>query len=274
MNAAVNDRGVIQFNQMVRPFVLECQQIMSAMPVTPIRKVDITTRLVANFKEMIQNGQIGPGSKLPSERELAVRFGVSRPSLRQALKVLEIMGVLQQRVGDGTYLSSSASEILGEPMEFLLLLDGVSHLELIEARMMVEPELASRAAARATAEDIMSLQRTIKKMQASLEDRRAMTQLDVEFHDAIFRTAGNRVCRQMFGAIHRAVLTSILSVSVRADLTQVYNAHLSIYEAIASRDPELTRERMARHLAEARGLFMRAPAGADPPGKARKDRKR
>jgi GntR family transcriptional repressor for pyruvate dehydrogenase complex len=247
---------------------------MSAMPVTPIRKVDITTRLIANFKEMIHNGQIEPGSKLPSERELAVRFGVSRPSLRQALKVLEIMGVLQQRVGDGTYLSSSASAILGEPMEFLVLLDGVSHLELLEARMMVEPELASRAAARATAEDIMVLQRIIKKMQASLEDRHGMTRLDVEFHDAIFRTAGNRVCRQMFGAIHRAVLTSILSVSVRADLEQVCLAHQTIYEAIATRDPELARERMARHLAEARGLFMRASVEPEQPTKARKSRNR
>jgi len=241
--------------------------MVSAPPVRRVSKADITTKLIANFKEMILSGEIGPGSRLPSERDLSLKFGVSRPSLRQALKVLEIMGVLHQRVGDGTYLSSSASTILGEPMEFLVLLDGMSHLELFEARMMVEPELAARAAERASAEDITNLRRILKQMQVNIGDRKIMTQYDVEFHDAILRTAGNRVCRQMFGAIHRAVMGSILRVSVRADLEAVLGAHQAIYDAIAARDPEQARERMARHLAEARGLFLRE--AADPAYPAR-----
>ena len=114
----------------------------------------VTAKLIRNIKQMISKGTVAPGSKFPPERELAKEFGVNRASLRQALKVLEIMGVITQRVGDGTYLSATAESLLNEPMEFLILLDDLSHHELFETRMIVEPELAARAAERATVEDL------------------------------------------------------------------------------------------------------------------------
>src|SRR5439155_17548637 len=120
-------------------------------------KEDVTVRLLSTFKRLISEGALAPGSRLPAERELAENFQVSRSSLRQALKVLQIMGVISQRVGDGTYLNAGAPSILSEPMEFLILLDGISFHELMEARLIVEPELAARAARRATAEDISEL---------------------------------------------------------------------------------------------------------------------
>src|SRR5215470_2253663 len=118
-----------------------------------IGKEDVTGTLIGVFKRLISEGSLAPGHRLPSERELAERFEVSRSSLRQALKVLEIMGVISQRVGDGTYLNAAAPTLLGEPMAFLILLDGISAHELMEARIIVEPELAARAASRATEED-------------------------------------------------------------------------------------------------------------------------
>src|SRR3954468_5173264 len=104
------------------------------------RKEDVTVRLITIFKQLIAEGVLKPGGRLPAEREMAESFGVSRSSLRQALKVLEIMGVISQRVGDGTYLNAGAPSILSEPMEFLILLDGISFHELMEARLIVEPE--------------------------------------------------------------------------------------------------------------------------------------
>src|SRR5262249_5698395 len=117
-------------------------------------KEDVTATLVGVFKRLISEGSLAPGHRLPAERELAEMFGVSRSSLRQALKVWYIMGVSWQRVGDGTYSNPAALSILAEPMEFLILLDGLSFHELMEARLIVEPELAARAAARAAPEDI------------------------------------------------------------------------------------------------------------------------
>ena len=86
----------------------------------------ITAKLIGRIKTMIATGAIAPGAKFPPERELAKEFGVNRASLRQVLKVLEIMGVLSQKVGDGTYLSDSADTILNEPIDFLVLLDDLS----------------------------------------------------------------------------------------------------------------------------------------------------
>ena len=102
----------------------------SAANRVPAADTRVTAKLIANIKQMISRGLIAPGSKFPPERELAKEFGVNRASLRQALKVLEIMGVLTQRVGDGTYLSASAETILKEPLDFLILLDDLSHHEL------------------------------------------------------------------------------------------------------------------------------------------------
>src|SRR5713226_4550791 len=125
----------------------------------------VTAQLIASIKKLISDGSVVPGSRFPPERELAKEFGVNRASLRQALKVLEIMGVLTQRVGDGTYLSTSAESILNEPIEFLILLDDLSHHELFETRMIVEPELAARAAERATTDDLAALRRAIVAME-------------------------------------------------------------------------------------------------------------
>src|SRR5882672_435771 len=130
----------------------------------PLIKEDVTVRLLSTFKRLISEGALVAGSRLPSERELAENFQVSRSSLRQALKVLEIMGVISQRVGDGTYLNAAAPTVLGEPMEFLILLNGISFHELMETRVIVEPELAARAATRATEDDLASLRREMAAM--------------------------------------------------------------------------------------------------------------
>ena len=102
--------------------------------INPSLKEDLTNQLLAKFKELISQGILTAGVKLPPERELAQKFAVSRSSLRHALKVLEIMGVLTQRVGDGTYLTTSAARILSEPLEFLVLLDGISLGELAASK--------------------------------------------------------------------------------------------------------------------------------------------
>src|SRR5262245_43274464 len=150
-------------------------------------KDDITGRIVGVFKDLISEGALEPGSRLPPERDLAEKFEVSRSSLRQALKVLEIMGVISQRVGDGTYLNPGAPSILREPMDFLIRLDGISFHELMEARLIVEPELAARAASRAVAEDISALTAIHANMEESKAESARLVEWDQRFHQTIFR---------------------------------------------------------------------------------------
>lgn len=220
-------------------------------------KEDVTVKLISIFKQLIAEGTLVPGGRLSPERELAETFGVSRSSLRQALKVLEIMGVISQKVGDGTYLNSAATSILGEPMEFLILLDGISFHELMEARLFVEPELAARAAVRASDEEVAEIRRELVLMEDSQSDQETFVQHDLMFHQAIFRAAGNRVCNQMFSVVHRSQrkLMELTSQVVHADHT--LTLHRRIYNAIRKRDPQEARQRMMEHLLDARDLLMR-----------------
>ena len=221
-------------------------------------KQDITARLITAFKEMIADGTVIPGQKLPPERDLAQSFGVARSSLRQALKVLEIMGVISQRVGDGTYLNTGAAAILGEPMEFLILLDGITFHELMEARLIVEPELTARAAARATTEDIAELRGVLKGMEEASGDHERFVELDLLFHHTIFRIAANRVCGLMFTVVHQSLAKLIHLTSQVVPAEHTLALHRRIFHAIRKRDAEEARRRMTEHLNDARGLLLRA----------------
>src|SRR6202050_4537949 len=200
----------------------------------------ITAKLIARIKTLIATGVISPGSKFPPERELAKDFGVNRASVRQVLKVLEIMGVLTQRVGDGTYLSESAETILQEPIDFLVLLDDLSQHELFETRLMIEPELTARAAERATAEDISTLRNAIFAMERSKTTSERLN-ADMAFHEAIFRASGNRICHLLFKGIHRTLLMSMGQLSDRVSVEHPLRFHRRIYTAIRERNPDAGR---------------------------------
>jgi GntR family transcriptional repressor for pyruvate dehydrogenase complex len=223
-------------------------------------KDDITVRLIGIFKDLISEGSLAPGGRLPAERDLAGKFGVSRSSLRQALKVLEIMGVISQRVGDGTYLNIAAPSILSEPMEFLILLDGITFHELMEARLIVEPKLAARAAERATPEDVAELARIHAAMERNQADSLRFVEQDLLFHRTIYRIAGNRVCSLMFTVVHQSVHKLMALTAALVDPEHTLALHRRILNAIRKGSAEEARQRMVEHLEDATGLIAQAAA--------------
>ena len=218
-------------------------------------KEDVTHLLILRFQQMISDGLLAPGAKLPPERELAAYFKVARSSLRQALKVLEIMGVITQKVGDGTYLNRDASTVLAVPMEFLFLLDDTSAHELTELRLLMEPALAAKAAERANAEDIALLRQSISDLENSKGDRVQLVASDLLFHRAIFQASGNRLTGRLFHTIHRAILNMIMVTSQLVDLEHTVNFHKPILAAIEQRDAALAARLMTAHLEDASDLL-------------------
>jgi GntR family transcriptional repressor for pyruvate dehydrogenase complex len=219
-------------------------------------KDDVTNLLVLRFQQLLSDGVLIPGTRLPPERELAERFGVARSSLRQALKVLEIMGVITQKVGDGSYLNPDASAVLSVPMEFLFLLDDTSLQELTEMRLMVEPSLAAKAAERATAADIAMLRQSITDLEKSERDRLKLVSSDLLFHRSIFQATGNRLSGRLFHMIHRAMLNMMMVTSAMVDLEHTLHFHIPILDAIERRDPERARSLMTDHLQDAQELIL------------------
>ncbi|MDQ2841419.1 MAG: FadR family transcriptional regulator [Acidobacteriota bacterium] len=212
---------------------------------------DLTTRLLADFRALIASGEIKPGTRLPPERELAKRFGASRSSLRPVLKLLENVGVLSQHVGDGTYLKNDATGILSVPLNFLILLDGVSLIEVFEARLMLEPELAARAAQSASGEDLEAMRATLAAFKENLVDA------DVNFHLAICRATRNRICMRMFEAIHKAFAQGMV-LTARLAPERALEFHRLIYTAIHLRNAEESRKLMAEHLTHSKGVLLQA----------------
>ncbi len=218
-------------------------------------KEDVTHLLILRFQQMLSEGVISPGTKLPPERELAAHFQVARSSLRQALKVLEIMGVITQKVGDGSYLNRDASTVLAVPMEFLFLLDDTSVQELTELRFMIEPALAAKAAERANSDDIALLRQSIADLESSELDRVKLVAADLLFHRAIFQASGNRLTGRLFHTIHRAMLNMIMVTSQLVDLEHTVAFHRPILAAIEARDPVRAAELMTAHLLDATELL-------------------
>jgi GntR family transcriptional repressor for pyruvate dehydrogenase complex len=227
---------------------------MSTQPVVPGDKEGVTSQLIARLKSLISTGVLTPGAKLPPERELAPAFGVSRSSLRHALKALEIMGVLTQRVGDGTYLAADAGAILQEPFELLMLIDAITLDDLLETRLIVEPELAARAAERATLEDLRKMSKTLETYRRGTPDT-VLVEADLAFHRAIFEAARNPICTRLFSLIHRAMAGSIVLTSRMVDWDHTLEFHRPIYAAIERRRPLDARVAMIAHLSDAKSLL-------------------
>lgn len=222
---------------------------------TPKKKEDVTHLLILRFQQMLSEGVLSPGTKLPPERDLAAHFKVARSSLRQALKVLEIMGVITQKVGDGSYLNRDASSVLSVPMDFLFLLDDTSVQELTELRFLIEPALAAQAAERANSEDIVLLRQSITDLENSEHDRVKLVASDLLFHRAIFQASGNRLTGRIFHTIHRAMLNMMMVTSQLVDLEHTVAFHRPILAAIEGRDPRLASKLMTAHLADAANLL-------------------
>ena len=220
----------------------------------------LTGSLLQLFKRLIADGVLSPGDRLPPERELAELVGVSRSSLRPALKVLENMGIISQRVGSGTRLNPAAASILAEPLQFLILLDGITFQELMEARLIVEPELAARAAERATAEDREALKRAIARMEECADNPAEFVACDLQFHQAVYRAAGNRVCTMLFTVVHQSLEELVRFTSLLVEPEHTIRFHRRILAAIRRGNADSAREQMREHLEDVCSLLAR---GAD-----------
>jgi GntR family transcriptional regulator, transcriptional repressor for pyruvate dehydrogenase complex len=236
---------------------IKCSSVTQLMD-TDSNKGDLTDWLILRFKQLISEGALTPGYKLPSERELSLTFGVSRTSLRPVMKVLKMMGVISQRVGDGTYLSSDASSVLAEPMEFLFLLDETSSQELIETRLVVEPTLAAKAAEKATPEQLLVLRQTIAEIEAAGNDQFRIIEADLLFHRTILQSSGNRLFGRLFQVIHRSLFNMIMLTSQLVDRDHTLAFHQAIFESIRLRNGGDAERHMRDHLIDARALLLQA----------------
>jgi GntR family transcriptional repressor for pyruvate dehydrogenase complex len=215
----------------------------------PLPPEGLTERLVEVIKSWVLQGVIAPRERMPPERELASLLKVSRSSLRQALKTLEVMRVLEARQGSGTYLTESAEAILRQPSDLLMPLRGISFAELFEARRAIEVEAVASAATRATAHDFAELNALIERMRKHLSHPAAYYASDVVFHQTISRISGNGVFVWFNEMVVKVMADVWRRRAYQGDNTRsTFIEHCAIFEAIQQRDARAARAAMLGHL--------------------------
>jgi GntR family transcriptional repressor for pyruvate dehydrogenase complex len=190
-----------------------------------------------------------PGDRLPPERELASTMGVSRSSLREALRALAMLGVAEMRQGDGTYVSSLEPEKLLRPVGLVLSLSDAGLSELFEARKLVEPGLAALAAERIDSTAAAELVRCAEASPEALEDAEAFMWNDIELHGRIARAADNAVlCRLLDSVASMGIASRRRTGRLAKVRLQSAQDHVEVAAAIAAGDAEEARAAMLRHL--------------------------
>ena len=213
-----------------------------------IYRIKLYEDVANHIADNIRAGLWTPGTRLPTEAELASHFDVSRSTVREAIKSLQIAGILHSRSGSGTYVCDSAPLVLHTKDLTSLMIDADSLHELVQARVILEPELAALAAKQADETDISALRQTISDMQAQ-EDRLSLMQLGYQFHQQLADSSHNRI---LAGFYHSAA-SQLRAMRVLDSLTlEIYldgiGDHLRILNAIEIHDPTLARIAMLQHL--------------------------
>lgn len=229
-------------------------------PLKPVRVLPRTTLTEAAFEQLIAyvvKGTWRAGDRLPPERELCQQFGIARTSLREALKAMELVGMLDSRVGDGTFVCDR-SEFLSRPL--LWAFTGTDHEELVEimeARTVVEEALAGLAAERASADEISAIKGTITQMRDVIAAGSSILEADMSFHLAVAAAAHNEVLRNAVQLL-RNITRQWLKYKVQMPnvAASVLKRHEAVYRAIASHKPRAARLAMRKHLEETQQLVI------------------
>jgi GntR family transcriptional repressor for pyruvate dehydrogenase complex len=213
-----------------------------------------TEQVVTHIRGLIERGELRPGDRLPAERNLAARLGVSRPSVRAGLRALSAMGVVQPRHGSGTYIPEGPPVLGSEPLSFLAALHGFTGLEMYEARRILEVGAAGLAAERATNEQMAKLAEDVESLFASIESPQVFLVHDINFHRSVAAASGNPIVASMMEMVSALYYDRRRQTAERAserDLRDAAEAHRRIYEAILARDAERARQAMNEHLLQA-----------------------
>ncbi len=216
-----------------------------------IKKSTMAELIIDQILQMIEDGTFVPGQKLPSEKNLAEILCVSRPTLREAMRSLMSMGLIEIRCGDGTYLNDSV-KLLSEHFKNTHLFNRFSINELIDTRLLLETQMAYLAAQNATAEDLKDLEAAYDKIEESLTySLHDFHSVDLSFHMAVASCSKNRFMKEMLSAVEDLLVLLNVSAPVSHETRlQSIASSRKIVDAIRAGNGELAREIMYQHIAD------------------------
>ena len=225
----------------------------------PVKRSRIYEHIVDQIHALIREGRWAPGDQIPPERELAERFRVSRTSVREALRALESVGLIEIRPGEGTFVREISVDALVEPLALVLLSQRAMIEELFEARRLLEPAIAGLAARRASKDEIQEMERTLEAQAREIKRGHTGLAQDAAFHHAIGTAAHNRAITRIVHAVMDLLAQSREeSLSTPGRPTRSHEDHRRILAAIRAGDAAAAERAMRDHVVAVEALVLRA----------------
>jgi len=239
------------------------EQIVDVGEWEPVRtsRTDLVERVVEQLREKILGGTFEHGSSLPAESTLAQYLGVSRPVVREAMRVLSAQGLIEVCQGKRAQIKSADPQASIDALTVFFNLSKASPLDLIEVRRVLEVELAALAAQRATKDDLKALENTNEALKAAkasskLEDA---VEADVAFHQRLAQATGNRAFILVMQTLGSLLLESVQKTASRCSA----DVHEAIIEAVREHDPDKCRKAMYKHILETERLLLENDGDSD-----------
>jgi len=219
-----------------------------------IKRPSVVEEIIENFKQGLIHGELSPGQRLPSEAELMQQMGVGRTALREAMKMLEALGVVHIQQGDGTHITDKPSPTSLNPLVFAIMLEAGVNTELLELRSLIQAGYCQLAAQKATPEDWDRIEEAAEVWESYAHSPRRdidrLTNLDLNFHFAIIDATHNCLVIKIGRAVEELFFASIhATLSKMEGLEQGIEGHRRIIRALHTGDPETVRQAVVDSLA-------------------------
>ena len=235
-----------------------------AQLIEPIKKTRVHEEIADRIRQLILDGTYPPEQPLPSERVLAARLGVSRGSVRDALRTLEVLGLLESRHGQGTFPRELSVERLVTPLASVLVYRRDLQDELMDVRRMFEPAIARVAATRVTDDDVAALERVVDMQRRKIAAGRSAIVEDTEFHAAMARATHNGVAVRLMATLNDLLMESRkLTLKQRGRPERSLRGHEAIVRAMRQRDAGAAERAMHDHIDEIAALLKTAGDASD-----------
>lgn len=218
------------------------------MEIKPINKVNISDQVYEQLKSQLIQGVWKPGDKIPSENELAVLFGVSRVTVRQALSKLNTLGLLETKLGEGTFVKEITPGIYMKEMIPFVYLNKDSTKEVLEFRLVIEVGTAGIAAKRMTEKDILRLENSVKRMTSKVNDLSKYVEEDLHFHMIIAKSTENSLIIQLNYIVRDIIRETIRNTTEEIGSDVGIKYHNLLIESFKNRDAEMAKDNMRQHL--------------------------
>ena len=239
-----------------------------AQLIEPIKKTRIAEEVADRIRMLVLDGTFPVGRPLPSERLLRERFAVSRGSIRDALRMLEMIGLLETRHGQGTFPQELTVDRLVAPLASVMTYRQDLRDELMDVRRMFEPAVARAAATRATDEDFSDFQRILDAQRRKLETGRSAIVEDTAFHAALARSTHNRVVVSIMATLNDLLVESrTLALKQKGRPERSMEGHEAVVAALRRREAEGAARAMYKHIDQIADLQLRAHERRGDPSK-------